>query len=221
MLFVNELYNIEKTYHIRSLIFKCLLSFSVVSVGCYLLSISAFPYASCFALSMMACVLILCWRFIFYWITPKLNIQQKVLFVGTDELSKRMVRETLADDRPKFKVVGFIGNDPSLVGKSIVNPKVLGLVGDLDSIIKKERVEKLIVSCHEGNSALPIQDLVRCKFKGIDVLDLHTYYEYLKGKILLDGLQPDWLIFAHGFKKTRLIQWGKRIFDIFPLLVYC
>ena len=151
MLFVNELYNIEKKYKIKLLIFKCILSFTIVSIGSYLLFIKALPYFDCFILSMSACISILCWRFLFYWIISKINIQHKILFLGTDELSKRVVREILANDQPKFKVVGFLGTDPALVGKSIVNPKVLGLVEDLDSITQKEKVEKLIVSYSQAD----------------------------------------------------------------------
>jgi sugar transferase (PEP-CTERM system associated) len=147
-------------------------------------------------------------------IIPKVNIQQKILFLGTDELSKKVVREILADDHPKYKVAGFIGNDPELVGKSIVNPKVLGLVNDLDSITKKEKIKKVIVSCQQARGMFPSKDLVKWRFKGVEVMELHTFYEHLKGKILLEGLRPSWLIFSRGFKKTKLIKFVKRIFDI-------
>ena len=147
-------------------------------------------------------------------IISKLNIQQKILFLGTDELNKKVVREILADDHPKFKVAGFIGNDPALVGKSIVNPKVLGLVEDIDSITKKEKIKKLIVSCQQARGTFPTKDLVKWRFKGVEVMELHTFYEHLKGKILLEGLRPSWLIFAQGFKKTKLIKLVKRAFDV-------
>ena len=214
MLFINELYRIEKKYQKKLLLFKCILSFTIVSISCYLLFIKVLPYFNCFILSMLACGAILCWRFIFYWIIPKINIQNRVLFLGTDELSKNVVREILADDHPKFKVAGFIGNDPTLVGKSIVNPKVLGLTEDIDSIIKKEKIQKLIVSYPQARGEFPARDLIKCKFNGIEVLDLHTFYENFKGKILLESLRPSWLIYSHGFKKTDLTKSIKRIFDI-------
>ncbi|MGA1841260.1 MAG: TIGR03013 family XrtA/PEP-CTERM system glycosyltransferase [bacterium] len=213
-LFINELYNTEKKYEKNLLIFKCIVSFMFVSLGCYLLSVNFFSYYNCFVISMIACFLILCWRFIFYMIIPKVNIQQKILFLGTDELSKKVVREILADDHPKYKVAGFIGNDPESVGKSIVNPKVLGLVEDLDSITQKEKIKKVIVSCQQARGTFPSKDLVKWRFKGIEVMELHTFYEHLKGKILLEGLRPSWLIFSRGFKKTKLIKFVKRIFDI-------
>lgn len=218
-LFINALYNTEKKYEKSLLVFKCIISFMIVSFGCYLFFVNFFSYFNCFIISMIACVLILCWRFLFYLIVPKIDLQQKILFLGTDELSKKVVREILADDHPKYKVAGFIGNDPELVGKSIVNPKVLGLVEDLDSITQKERIKKVIVSWQQARGAFPSKDLVKWRFKGIEVMELHTFYEHLKGKILLEGLRPSWLIFSRGFKKTKLIILVKRIFDIVLSLI--
>jgi sugar transferase (PEP-CTERM system associated) len=140
--------------------------------------------------------------------------KHKILFLGTDELSKNVVREIITGYNPKCKIVGFVGNDPSLVGQSIVNPKVLGLVENLDNIIMKEKVDKLVISYSQARGELPSEDLVKCKFRGIEILDLHTFYERVNYKILLEGLRPSWLIFAQGFKKKQLIKFGKRIFDI-------
>ncbi|MGA1841311.1 MAG: TIGR03013 family XrtA/PEP-CTERM system glycosyltransferase [bacterium] len=213
--FINQFFKIDKREQKKLLIFRCIFSFVIVSVILYILFREIFPYYWCLFSSMLACIFILFWRRIFYYcFISKIDLQQKILFFGTDELSKRVVREILSDNRRKFKVVGFIGNDPSLLGKSIVNPKVIGLAEDLESIIEKEKVKKVIVFCPQARGELPANNLVRCKFKGTEVLDLHTFYEHFRGKILLDGLRPSWLIFAQGFKKTRLIKLGKRIFDM-------
>ena len=216
MLFVSELYSIQKMNQKKKwLILKCMFSFSIVSISLYLLTDNTLPYSNCFIISMAACGSILSWRFIFYWIIPKLNIQHRVLFLGTSELGKMVVREMLTDAHPQFKVVGFIGEDAEQVGKRMVNPKFLGSIEDLNSIIKKEKVEKLVVSFSQSRGGFPINDLVRCKFNGLEIMELHTFYEKLRGKILLDGLRPSWLIFAHGFKMTGWIKVEKRIFDIF------
>lgn len=219
MLFINELYSLEKKYQKKWLVFRCILSFSLVSVGLYLLLSNAMHYSNCFIISMIACGSILCWRFIFYWIVPKIDIQQRILFLGTDELSRMAVREILAADQPQFKVVGFVGDDPSMVGKRIANQKVLGLIEDLDTIIQKEKVEKLIISLPQDRKEFPAEDLIRCKFKGIEIMQLHTFYERLRGKILIDGLHPSWLIFAQGFRKSNWIRMQKRILDVALSLV--
>ena len=218
MLFVNELYSMEKMQQKKWVIMKSLFSFLIVSISLYLL-IDNVPYFNCFVISMAACGSIVLWRFMFYWIIPKINLQHRILFLGTNDLSKMIVREMLTDVNPQFKVVGFVGEEPDQVGKRIVSPKVLGLMGDLDSIIKKEKVEKLVVSFSQARGGFPTSDLIRCKFNGLEIMELHTFYEKLRGKILLDGLRPSWLIFAQGFKKSGLVRLEKRIFDIFLSLI--
>jgi sugar transferase (PEP-CTERM system associated) len=213
MLFVNELYSIEKKYQPGSLILKCILSFTIVFIGCYFLFSGKLIWFSCI-LSAVACGLILCWRFMFYQIIPKINIQHKILFLGTDDLNRMVVREILNDAHPKFKVLGFVDNNSDNGGNPVMDQKVFGIKDDLDSIIKKGKVEKLIVSCSQMRGEFPAESLIKLKLDGIEVLDVHTFYERLKGKILLNGLQPSWLIFAPGFKKTKFIKLEKRAFDI-------
>ncbi|MFH0924360.1 MAG: TIGR03013 family XrtA/PEP-CTERM system glycosyltransferase [bacterium] len=213
-LFINELYITEKRYSIKSLVVKCIVSFIIASMGCYILFINRLSYFNCFLLSMVACGLILSWRFLFYRAVGKVNIQDKILFLGINELSKMVVKEVLADDYPKFKIIGFISNDPALVGKNIGIPKVLGLVKDLNYITEKEKIKKVIVSWPQGIEKFPAEYLINCKFKGVEILDIHTFYEHLKGKILLNGLRPAWLIFTDGFTKNKLIELRKRIIDI-------
>ncbi|MEW5801696.1 MAG: TIGR03013 family XrtA/PEP-CTERM system glycosyltransferase [bacterium] len=218
MLFINELYTIEKKYHPWLLTFKCIISFTFASLCCYFLFYRAISHRALFhftcMLTLIACVSILCWRFISYRILPRINIQQRVLFWGADDLNKGVVKEILADAHPKFKVVGFVDNNPALTGNLIMDRKVLGRVEDLDSIIKTEKVEKLITPCSQARGDFPAQNLIDLKFRGIEVLDIHTFYERLKGKILLNGLRPSWLIYSQGFKKTRLTKFHKRAFDI-------
>ena len=211
-LFINELYSTEKRCQINLLILKCIISFVFVSIASHTVFIKLQPGLNFFNLSLASCFLILLWRIMFYKCIHNININHRILFLGTDELSKMVVKEILAEDNPRFKVVGLLGNDQSVVGKSLVNPKFLGMIKDLKYIIKKEKVGKLIISRSQGMRELPAQDLIECKFNGIQILELHTFYEQLKGKILLNGLRPSWLIFTDGFKKTYLL-W-KRIIDI-------
>ena len=78
----------------------------------------------------------------------------------------------------------------------------------------KRSLGKSVASYPQGRGEFPTQDLIKCKFNGIEVIDLHTFYENFKGKILLEGLRPSWLIYSQGFKRTRLTKLIKRIFDI-------
>jgi len=67
-----------------------------------------------------------------------------------------------------------------------------------------------------------VLQLLHCKIAGIDVVDYLTFWERETRKVDLDSLQPSWLIFSDGFRQGRLIDAGKRVFDLavaFALLV--
>lgn len=213
--FNGDLYWTEIRYQNNELLFKYILVVAIILMVFYPISQEIQSTLNYLLFSMPAAwFAILCWRSIFNIIVNKLNTQENILFLGADSISEAIVREITDDDYPGLKIIGFIDNDPSLVEKSLVNPKILGAVKDLNYIIKKEKVKKLVVSFSDGRGSLPSKDLVNCKFNGVQVIDLHTFYEQLKGKILIKGLRPSWLIFAEGFRKNKIIITAKRIMDI-------
>jgi exopolysaccharide biosynthesis polyprenyl glycosylphosphotransferase len=61
---------------------------------------------------------------------------------------------------------------------------------------------------------LPVQALLTCKLRGIDVEDGTTFYEKMSGKIMLENLRPSWIIFSADFSASPLWRLGKRIADI-------
>src|SRR5207253_816611 len=43
---------------------------------------------------------------------------------------------------------------------------------------------------------------------------LASLYEEYTGKIAVENLRPSWLVFSHGWRKTRLLMATKRAFDL-------
>jgi sugar transferase (PEP-CTERM system associated) len=62
--------------------------------------------------------------------------------------------------------------------------------------------------------ALPVQELLRCRVKGIRVSELATFFERERRQVLIESLTPGWMVFGEGFRQglTRTIV--KRLFDI-------
>ncbi len=214
--FLNELYNTTKRISKKVLIIKCVLSFIIVYISFYTiyLFLGAPACFQCIFIPLVSCILIFYARILFYWILKKIDIAHRVLFLGTDDLTISVVRDICAVNHPKFKVIGFISDDPSLLGKSLVNPRVVGLIDDLNSIVEREKVGKVVVCYKQARGSFPVSELIKCRFRGVEILDIYTFYELLHGKILINGLRPSWLIFSEGFKKTKLLKFLKREIDI-------
>jgi sugar transferase (PEP-CTERM system associated) len=142
------------------------------------------------------------------------ELREKVLIIGSGHLAKLVGRYLLSHHDPGFQVIGFIDQNPVRIGAPVINPKVIGIVEQIPDIVQANNVKKVIVALHDRRGKLPLEPLLACKVRGIEVLDGLSFYERLTGKIVLEGLNPGWLIFSDGFSRQRLTLLVKRTIDI-------
>src|SRR5262245_28279310 len=128
-----------------------------------------------------------------------------VLVLGTGHLARKLVKGILGQPQLGLKVCGFLDKEPSLIGTSIVNPKVLGLVTDLPRIASDNNVDHIVVELQDRRGQLPVNELLDLKFRGVAIEDATTFYERALGKIPMDNLKPSWMIFNQGFQPSRLM----------------
>ncbi|MEO8075014.1 MAG: TIGR03013 family XrtA/PEP-CTERM system glycosyltransferase [Acidobacteriota bacterium] len=172
---------------------------------------------------------ILGWRLLFNHLTGSLNMEERILVVGTGEAARKVVRQILHQREFAYRVIGFIDDDATRIGERIVNPGIIGTPADMGEIIAKHHIDRIIVGLADRRGKLPIEELLRAKMAGICVEDATTTYERVTGKILIDDLRPSWLIFSDGFRVSRTTRALKRSIDLtlalilaivaFPLMV--
>jgi sugar transferase (PEP-CTERM system associated) len=139
---------------------------------------------------------------------------QRLLVVGTGPAGVSLVREILSRPELNLKVVGFLDEKGEYIGKSLVNPCVIGAVDDVESIVARENIDHVILALAERRGMTPVGPLLQMKFAGIGVDDVHTYDEKITGRLLLEHLSPSWLIFSEGFRKSPLVLALKRGGDV-------
>jgi sugar transferase (PEP-CTERM system associated) len=145
--------------------------------------------------------------------------QQRVLVVGTGPLGISLVREILHRPELHLKVVGFLDEHGENIGKSLVNPGIIGAAKDLEEITAREKIDRIVLSLKERRGQTPVRELLRLKFAGVTVEDAHSMSEQIDGKIRLEHLSPSWMILSEGFRKSSLLLAAKRILDILVSLV--
>jgi sugar transferase (PEP-CTERM system associated) len=138
----------------------------------------------------------------------------KLLVLGTGNLAREAVREILAHPELGIKVVGFVGDNPQLVGVSIVNPKVVGLYEDLPRLVADHKVDRIVVGLQDRRGKLPIKELLDFKTRGVAIEDATTFYERVAGKIPIENLKPSWMVFNSGFGVTKGALLKKRVLSI-------
>jgi len=112
-----------------------------------------------------------------------------------------------------LKVIGFLDEKGENIGKSLVNPGIIGAAWDLQDVVVKEKVDRVVLALKERRGHTPFGELLRLKFGGVGVEDAHTINEKIMGRIFLEHLSPSWLILSEGFRKSRLLLFAKRSID--------
>src|SRR5437764_975449 len=159
-------------------------------------------------------IAILGWRLAFNQVTGSLKLEERVLFVGTGEAARKVARQILDQHDFAYRIIGFIDDDASRIGERIVNPAIVGTPADIERLIARYQIDRIVVGLSDRRGKLPVEELLRAKMAGVRVEDATTTYERVTGKILIDDLRPSWLIFSDGFRVGRLTRLMKRTIDL-------
>lgn len=143
----------------------------------------------------------------------------RVLIIGTGQAGIMLTREILSRPELNLKVIGFLDEKGENLGKSLVNPGIIGAVNDVTEMVATHKVDRLVLSLAERRGSTPVEQLLKIKFAGVPIEDAHSAYETVSGRILLERLTPSWLILSEGFRKNPFLMASKRAVDIFASLV--
>src|SRR6185503_1584586 len=145
------------------------------------------------------------WRLSIHWILGHPELGERILIVGSGPFAVEIAKETLERKDAGYRVVGFVDNDPALVGKSLINPKVIGLTSELSSLVHRENIDRLVVAIGDRRGQFPTQELLRLSLSGdVSIEESASFYERLTGRVLLDMIRPSWLIFSSRGRRYRL-----------------
>src|SRR5919107_1747665 len=233
-LYYNDFYDLTLVHSSRELIVRLLQAAgaaSIVLAALYFVAPDLMIGNGIFVSALFVFLFaILVWRLAFNSVTGSLKLdEERVLFVGTGETARKVARQILDQHEFAYRVIGFIDDDASRIGERIVNPAIVGTPADIERLIAKHHIDRIVVGLSDRRGKLPVEELLRAKMAGIRVEDATTTYERVTGKILIDDLRPSWLIFSDGFRVSRATRWTKRTIDLllsfalavvsFPLMV--
>src|ERR1044071_3629721 len=154
-------------------------------------------------------VLIPAWRLLVSWSAghPQLGVRERVLILGSGEQAIEIARATLERRNAGFHIVGFVDNRPELVGRSLINPSVIGLTGDIVALVDQYQVDRIVVAVEDRRGKFPTEELLTLTLSGrVAVEECARYYERLTGKIASEMIRPSWLIFSRGNRFSLIAQ---------------
>ncbi len=93
-------------------------------------------------------------------------------------------------------------------------PAVIGDYSQIIQICQNRNVDRIIVALDERRGKFPLEQLLYCRLKGIQVDDWVAFTEQLAGKLSVENVHPSFLIFSDGFNRSDIFKKLKRGVDI-------
>ena len=217
-LYLNELYNFEvtDTYLELGLRLTKAIGFASISLAViYYCLPSLLVGRGIFFISLVFLViLVFSWRYAYNWILKKKMFTERIIVLGSGELSQKILKEVTETRDTGCQLVGVVSTNSHSTPKLPEGMPILNLNGNLCEFVKSNNTKKIVVAMGDKRGRLPLQELLRCKMRGITILVGETFYEKLTGKILAENIHPSWFIYSDGFRKSRLFRLTKRTNDV-------
>lgn len=150
-------------------------------------------------------------RLIMYLTDPGI-FKKRILVLGAGKRASTLTELRRKSDQFGFSIIGFI----HLRGESDVVDKdrIIALNMPLLDYVERHDVDEIVVAIEDRRKGIPMRELLDCKMRGVDVIDVLTFFERETGKVRLDQLHPSWLLFSDGFNQGGIRTYTKRGFDL-------
>ena len=160
----------------------------------------------------LALTLMVSWRVSIHWFLGHPDFGERILIVGSGSQAVEMAREVLNRPDAGYRIVGFVGTDAELLGKSLINPRVIGLTEELDQIVKRENIDRIVVAMGERRGQLPTDKLLQLSLAGqVTIEEGASFYERLTSRVSLNMLRPSWLIFTGRGRQKKLAELSRNV----------
>ncbi len=151
------------------------------------------------------------WRYAYCWILRRGLWSIPALIVGQGRFPFDIVGEIVANHDCGYRVAGIVLNEDPDPGSLPDTIPLFGSFSNLFEKVQRAGAEELIVAMDQRRGNLPVEELLHCKMEGIPVHEGETFYEEVTGRILVDKINPSWLIFHEGFQKRPSMLFLKRV----------
>ena len=220
-LYFNELYNLQVTDTYLELGLRLTKAIGIASIALaviyYVLPALLVGRGIFFISLLFVVILIVSWRYVYNWTLKKKIFTERILLLGSGELSQKILNEVNGQRDSGYEVAGVVSanhNKSQEFPEEIPVFSMYNLELPLCEFSQSNHIKKIIVTMTDKRGKLPLKELLRCKMRGMTILNGESFYEKVTGKILAENIQPSWFIYGEGFRKSRLVRFSKRTVDL-------
>jgi len=142
------------------------------------------------------------------------SFSERVVLLGTSDLARSIARAVRARCNLGTDVAGFLSDEENEQGTWIEGYPVLGKIHQLEKILNREHIDRIVVASKRREEHFPADVLLWAKLNGIKVESGVSFYERITGRVYLRELRPSYFIFSKGFRCSRGWEALKRAFDV-------
>ncbi len=220
-MYYNDLYNLQITNSYSELsirLFQALGIASIFLAGVYFLFPGVIIGEGIYVVTIgFSILLIAVWRLVYTIILNREMFNERIILLGSSKLAQDIIKEINENIDCGYTIAMVITEDDvsnetfeKYSGKIICGKDY----SNLCEIANELKIRKIIVAIRQRRGAFPSKELLKCRVDGIDILRGNTFYEMLTGKLIVEAINPAWLIFSKGFKKSARTQFLKRTVDL-------
>lgn len=137
----------------------------------------------------------------------------RVLVLGTG--SRVMKLAESANRNPNHQVIGYISTQHSTHYIPLQHVLPMAPEDSLLTVVEKHRIDQIVLGVRDRRGGgFPVQQLLECKMKGVKVVELSTFFEQEHRQVLLESLNPSWMVLGNGFRQGYLGKIVKRLLDL-------
>ncbi len=163
-------------------------------------------------------LIIVSWRLMYIWVLANRLFTQPIALVGTGKSAAQISKAIRSKHDSGFKIVAYVKGRNSETEVNSRSIPILSGIAELRTLCENRAIEKIILALDEKRGMLPMHELIEYKFMGIEITDAVGFYEELTGKIMVENLNPSWLLFSEGFYVGRFQRVKKRTLDLLVAL---
>ncbi len=150
-------------------------------------------------------ILLLVWRVLIHLLTGHPDIGEKILLVGTGQSAKDTAQAVWDRRDAGYRIVGFVTENGAQPEVTLGDAKILGCSEDLAEIVKREKVDRIVIAIRERRGTFPTEKLLKMSLAGdVNIEECTSFFERVTGKVHVGMLRPSWLIFDGRPRDTRL-----------------
>lgn len=113
----------------------------------------------------------------------------RVLIIGAGAAGEKMLREIMENQQLRYKVVGFIDDDPVKQGRTIHGVSVLGLTEDMPGIVEDKNINEVLIAIPSANGEQLRHIVDICKDCNISYKTLPGIGEIIGGRVSIKALR--------------------------------